>query len=158
MAIAVDGLRATRIESEARAPLPLVALTMLTVALTFAVSALLLGQLHINYTESGGSVLGKIHPAPYLLTVTLAIRLAPPPRRMRFLTGALTDHRGTIVFAWTVFSLLGYVAVNLRVPFSSLIDTFVFPIMMVLLLDGMNERSARQLALLIHAIYAANAV
>jgi hypothetical protein len=158
MAIAIDGLRATRIDSEARAPLLLVALTMLTIALTFAVSALLLGQLHINYTEAGGSLLTKIHPATYLLTLTLAIRLALQPRRMRFLIAALTDHRGTVVFAWTVLSLLGYVALNLRVPFSSLIDTFIFPIMMILLLDGINERSARQLALLIHAVYAANAV
>jgi hypothetical protein len=62
------------------------------------------------------------------------------------------------VFLWIVLSLLGYVALNLRVPFSSLVDTFLFPIMMLVLLDGVDERSAKSLALLLHAIFTVNAV
>jgi hypothetical protein len=158
MAIAVADIEARRVGSEAHAPLLLVSLTLTTIAVSFAVSSLLLIQLGINYAEAGGSLLAKIHPATYLLTLTLAIRFALQRDRLRFLVAAVSHHRGVIVFLWIVMSLLGYVALNLRVPFSSLVDTFLFPIMMFLLLDGIDERSARSAALLIHALYTANAV
>ena len=156
--LAVGWIAARRPTRADRAPLLLILLTFATVATAFAISSLALIRLGINYAEGGGSLLAKIHPATYLAAVALAARILLQPHPTRHLIAAAANHRGTMIFLWVVLSLLAYVVANLHVPLSSLIDTFLFPILMLLLLDGIDERSARLIALLIHAIYTANAL
>ena len=139
-------------------PLILGSLAFATVAVAFCVSAFALVRFGVNYAEAGGSLAAKIHPATYMLAMTLGLRIVLQPRPLRFLAGAAGEHRGAAIFLWILVTLLGYVVLNLHVPLSSLIDTFLFPIMMLLLLEGIDERNARRLALLIHAIFAVNGV
>ncbi|SED62302.1 hypothetical protein SAMN05444161_3608 [Rhizobiales bacterium GAS191] len=142
----------------ARAPLMLFGLTLATIAFAFTLSAFALAQFGINYGDPGGFLLAKIHPATYLVTASLLARLALHKHPTRFLIAAASRHRGATVFLWIVGSLIAYVAVNLRVPLSLLVDTFVFPILALILLDGIDETSARRLARLLHFIFAVNAV
>jgi hypothetical protein len=158
MEAVIPHAQASRVEGAARAPLLLAGLALLVVAISLGVSSLTLLKLGINYGEAGGSLAAKIHPATYLLAVALVTRIILQRHPARFLIEAGASHRGTMIFMWIVASLLAYAAVNLHVPLSSLIDTFIFPIMALLLLDGIDERNARLLAFLIHAIFAANAI
>jgi hypothetical protein len=115
-------------------------------------------RLGINYSEPGGFLLEKIHPATYLMAAALLARFALDSHPTRFLVTSIERHFGTTVLLWMVVSLIAYVVVNLHVPLSALIDTFIFPITALYLLDGIEERTARFLARFIHAVFAANAV
>jgi hypothetical protein len=154
----VAPLRAQAMRTKDAAPFLLIGLTFASVTLAFTLSALALIALGINYGESGGSLAAKIHPATYVLALALLVRIVSMEHPTRFLIAAAARHHGTMIFLWTVASLLAYTAVNLRVPLSSLVDTFVVPIMALLLLDGIDEKNAHLLARLIHTIYAANAL
>jgi hypothetical protein len=143
--------------AEARAPRTLLGLTLIAIASALALSPFALTRLGINYGDTGGSLAAKIHPATYVLVAALLARLILHKHPARSLIAAVFRHRGAAIFLWMVASLIAYVAVNLHLPLSSLLDTFLFPIMALILLDGIDEKSARLLARLVHAIYAANA-
>jgi hypothetical protein len=140
------------------APLLLLGLTLVAVTVTFVLSPFALERLGINYVETGGPLFEKIHPATYLMAMALLARLALERHPTRFLVAAMMRRRGATIFLWTVASLIAYAVANLHVPISLLVDTFVFPLLVLALLDGIDETSARLLARLIHVIFAANAV
>jgi hypothetical protein len=158
MRVAFPPAQTMRMGNTARSPLILAALTLSAVGTAFGLSSFALIRLGINYAEAGGSLAAKVHPATYVLAVALLARVLLQKHPTRFLIAAAARHQGATIFLWTVVTLLAYVAANLHVPLSSLVDTFVFPIMALVLLDGIDERNARLLARLIHAIFAANAV
>ena len=141
-----------------RPPFMLAALTVAACVVAFAISPFALVRLGINYSDTGGFLLEKIHPATYLMTAALFARLVLDAHPSRFLVAAIERHFGATILLWMVVTLIAYVVVNLHVPLSLVIDTFIFPILALFLLDGIDERTARLLAWLIHLIFAANAV
>ncbi|MFI5011311.1 MAG: VpsF family polysaccharide biosynthesis protein [Hyphomicrobiales bacterium] len=151
------GARAGETIGEARAPLLLSLLAVAAIAIAFAISPLMLLRLGVNYDETGGSLAAKIHPATYLLAATFLVRIFLEPRPARFLIAAAGRHGGAMAFLWAVVVLIAYAAVNLHLPLSPIVDTFLFPILALIVLDGVDEGNARLLARLVHAIYAANA-
>jgi len=114
-------------------------------------------QVGSSLIEEGPSFI-QVHPATYLLAMAVLARIVLQGRPTYFMIAAAARHRGAVVFLWIVTCLLAYVAANLHVPLSSLIDTFVFPIMALFLFDGIDEGNARRVAILIHMIFAANAI
>lgn len=136
----------------------LTALIGLTLLALFAVSNLLLTRLGIEYDTIGGSPLEKIHPATYLALVTFAWFLVARADPVGEIAGIVSYHKWLLLFLCTWLFLLGDIAFVQKTPFTAIVDTFLLPMLLAVLLLRVNERSAHGLALLIHGLLLANAL
>ena len=131
-------------------------LVVMTVAL-FGVSHLMLNMAGLHYEVPGGSIVEKIHPATWLAALALGLAVVESGHPLQWLNGVVARHKGLMLFAFATLALSWHLIVNQHAPFSGLIDTFVLPMMLVLLLEGVNGRQRDGLERVIHALMAVNA-
>ncbi len=132
--------------------------TALSVALAFAISHLMMGALGLAYEVSGGAAWQKIHPATYVGLLALALAAIASGDPVGFVERALRRHPGLAIFAATWALLFAQIAFVLRTPFTAIIDTFLLPMALLVLLPAMGEGRLRRLAWALHAFMAANAI
>ena len=133
-------------------------LTIVALVTLCAISPLTLAVNGIDYDTTGGSALAKIHPGTYLAFAALAARLCAAPHPWRTLQRLLLVQPGLLIYLTAVALLTIYVIVIARSPVTPLIDTFLLALVLTLLFEGLNERTARLLALMLVGIFAADAV
>jgi hypothetical protein len=134
------------------------ALTLAALVTLCVVSPLTLAVQGIDYDSAGGSALAKIHPGTYLAVLALATRLGAAPHPWRTLQRLLLAEPGLLIYLAALGLVALYVVVIARSPVTPLIDTFLLALILALLLDGIDERIARLLAIMMVAIFAADAV
>jgi hypothetical protein len=134
------------------------ALTIIALATLCAVSPLTLAVNGIDYDTAGGSALAKIHPGTYLAFAALAARLCATPHPWRTLQRLLLCQPGLLIYLAALGLLAIYVVVVAGSPVTPLIDTFLLALALTLLLEGIDERIARLLAIMIVGIFAADAL
>jgi hypothetical protein len=133
-------------------------LTALSLAVLFLVSGLMLNAMGITYDAGGGALWQKIHPASYVAFLALAClafaRLSPGA----FLDDVARYHKGSLVFLGMTLLLLVHVAFFVHAPIAAIVDTFLLPVALLLLLSRISEREASMLAVFVHAAMTANAL
>jgi hypothetical protein len=134
------------------------ALTIAALVILCAISPLTLAIYGVDYDTAGGSPLAKIHPGTYLAVIALAARLCAAPRPWRTLQRLLLTEPGLLIYLAALGLLAVYVVLVARSPVTPLIDTFLLALVLTLLLEGLDERIVRLLALMLVAIFAADAV
>jgi hypothetical protein len=132
-------------------------LTLLSIVVIFAVSPLVLGAVGINYETSAGSPFEKIHPGTFIAVLALGLRLASSPQPVRLLWHLMTTQIGLLLFISAYLFATVYTVLFLKVPQTPMIDTFLLPIIFTLLLQDLDERSARLLAVVLGGLLCANA-
>jgi hypothetical protein len=133
------------------------ALTIAALVTLCLVSPLTLAVQGIDYDTAGGSALAKIHPGTYLAVLALAVRLWAAPHPWRTLQRLLLAEPGLLIYLAALGLVAVYVVAIARSPVTPLIDTFLLAFILALLLDGLDERIARLLAIMMVAIFAADA-
>jgi hypothetical protein len=131
--------------------------TLISIVIFFAVSPLVLAKFGVNYETSGGSPIEKVHPGTFVAVLALALRLASSAHPIKLLWHLMTHQLGLFFFICTYFFATAYAALFLKVPFSPMVDTFLLPAVFALLLQDLDERSARFLALILGLLLCANA-
>jgi hypothetical protein len=116
------------------------------------VSPLTLAVYGIDYDTAGGRALAKIHLGTYLVFSALTTRLCAAAHPWPTLQRMLLVEPGRLIYLAALGLLAVYVIVVARSPVTPLIDTFLLAFMLALLLDGLNERIARLLAILLVGI------
>ncbi len=139
------------------ADLALLATVACVVAL-FGVSTLLLDKLGIPYTTSGGGVLAKVHPATFAALAALGCRCLASGHPARTGWRLLTRDRRLVVTIAAVTVAGTFATLVSRQPVSPLVDTFVLPLIVFVLLRDLDGAVLRALALVALAILLANAV
>jgi hypothetical protein len=134
------------------------ALTFASLAVLATISAFFLAAHGVDYDTAGGSALAKIHPGTYLATAALILRLAAAPHPVRTAERLLTREPGLLIYAAALGLLAVYVLAISRTPVTPLVDTFLLALIVTLLVEGVDERIARLLALMLVAIFAADAI
>src|SRR5947209_2653792 len=134
------------------------ALTIAALVILCAVSPLTLAVYGVDYDTTGGSALAKIHPGTYLAIMALAARLCAAPHPWRTLQRLLLSEPGLLIYLAALGLLAVYVLVVARSPVTPLIDTFLLALVLTLLIEGLDERIARLLAILLVGIFAVDAV
>ena len=134
------------------------ALTIAAIGTLCAISPLTLAVKGIDYDTAGGSALAKIHPGTYLAFAALAVRLCARPNPWRTLQRLLLVEPGLLIYLAALGLLAVYVIALARSPVTPLIDTFLLGLILTLLLEGLDERVARLLAIMLVGIFAAAAV
>lgn len=135
-----------------------VALTVLTVLAIMLVSNLTLTALGIPYEIEGGSPLTKIHPATYLASMAMAAFLFVPGNPFIALDDIVRRHRGLLLFLISWFYMLIHISIVLRGPFTNIVDTFLLPPFLIILLARLKENLLHRLALILHVIFVVNAL
>jgi hypothetical protein len=133
-------------------------LTGLSVVSLFAVSSMMLTMIGIDYETAGGSPLTKIHPATYLALAAVAAWVVTGLNVGAILDDILTHHKGTVVFlgGWTI--LLLHIVLVQKTPITMVLDTFLLPMLLLLLLVRISEGGIRMLAIAIHVLMITNAL
>jgi hypothetical protein len=132
------------------------ALLFLSVTLIFLVSPMALFDFGFSYGDSGGSFIQKIHPGTWI--AALALICAAVGRGNPLTTfDAIIAQKGLAVFLATWLLVFIYSAFVQKAPATPLVDTFLLPIILFLLVEEASEKQKRALSLLIHLIMTANA-
>ena len=133
------------------------ALALIIVSL-LTISGLALTELGWNYGEAGGSALEKMHPGTLLAVATLLMAAAARGNPLTAFLAAFEGQPGIIVYFAGILVLMAHAAFVAGLPFTVFIDTFVLPAIIFLLFQDMPEERRRRLALLVHALFAINAM
>ncbi len=139
------------------ADLALVA-TALAVAGLFAISPVTLEAAGIAYMTSGGSLLSKVHPSTLLAAIALILRCLAGRRPLHTAWRLATSDTGvTLMLAAFAVTALDATLIA-HTPMTPLIDTFVLPVLVYLLLRDLNPIVLRWMALLVGLVICANGV
>ena len=134
------------------------ALTGLAVLMLHLLSAMVLYRFGLNYESTGGSFVEKVHPASWLVFITFGLALLGSGNPLRYLDRVLARQPGTVIFLATWLLLLVHIIFFQKMPFTPIIDTFLMPMVLLVLLRALSEQAKGNLARLMHLIYFANAL
>ena len=134
------------------------AMTGLSIVLMLTVSSMALFAFGLNYEATGGSFLEKVHPGSWLVFVTLGLLMMGHGNPLRFLDGVIARQPGMLVFFLTWVLLLLQITLVQKVPFTPIIDTFLMPMALFILIKSLSRPACTRIAWAMHVIFAANAV
>ena len=124
----------------------------------FALSPVTLEGFGISYVTSGGGVLTKVHPSTLIAVLALVLRCLSTQRPLRTAWRLATDDAG-VVLLLGAFAIAVFYALRIaHTPFTPLIDTFVLPALVFLLLRDIDPTIRRALAIIVGLLFCANAV
>lgn len=133
-------------------------IALLIVALMLSVSPMALNALGWNYDGLGGAGPTRFHPASYLtvlLFIFIALRDGNP---LASVISALGHDFRLALFAivWVVVFYHG--VANQDLPAAGLIDTFLMPVLMVMIFHRLGALTRTRIEMVMHALLAANAL
>ena len=134
------------------------ALTGLSVVLMHLLSAMALYHFGLNYESTGGSFIEKVHPGSWLVFITFILAMLGSGNPLRYLDRVLARQPGTMVFLVTWLLLLLHIIFFQKMPFTPIIDTFLMPMLLLVLLRALSEQAKGTLARIMHLIYFVNAL
>ncbi len=139
------------------ADLALFATAACVVAL-FSISTLLLDKLGVPYTTSGGGLVAKFHPATFAAVAAFGFRCLATTSPVRTGWRLLTRDRRLVVTLAAIVVAGVFATFVSKQPVSPLVDTFVLPLIVFVLLRDLDVVVLRRLALVVLAIMLANAM
>lgn len=128
------------------------------VALLFAVSGGMLWLVGYNYDGLTGNPATKIHPSTYLLVLVFAWRACTYGNPVGYMV-AIADRRpASTLMAVMSIVLLVVVIARQRPGMAGMIDTFVAPALLVMMLGEDDDKTFARMQTVVHAIMTANAL
>ena len=123
----------------------------------FAVSPIALEARGIAYIDAGGGFFSKFHPATPIAVAAFALRCLAARRPVHVAWRLLTGDPGVLLLlAGTTVAAFSAAFVD-KTPVTPLVDTFVLPGLVFLLLRDLDRRAATWLAALVALVLVANA-
>lgn len=122
----------------------------LAIVLLLCVSSSLLTNFHIHYVTSGGIFLEKVHAATYLVFLAFALQLLRHGNPVRAFLSRLSGIKLTLVLLLVWLALFAQL-VFLKRPFTPIIDTFLLPPMIYIVMQPLSRQEKQILALVFHA-------
>jgi hypothetical protein len=125
-------------------------LMLCAVIVTFTISSSMLTTWHIHYLTSGGSFIEKLHPATYLTFAAFGLLLIRHGNPIGELNRILSDAKLLFLYFFCWLFLLVQVVVLDR-PFTVIIDTFLLPVVLCLVIWQLSPSQRRPLVFAFHA-------
>ncbi|WP_246679380.1 VpsF family polysaccharide biosynthesis protein [Mesorhizobium sp. B2-6-2] len=130
----------------------------IAVLLLFSVSGGMLWLAGYNYDGLQGSPLSKIHPSTYLFVLAFVWRSCTFGNPVGYAVYVANKRPATTLMAVISTVLLFVVILRQRPGMAGMIDTFVAPALIVLLLSEDDEKTFAWLQAVIHVVMTANAL
>lgn len=131
--------------------------TFAAVVGTFAISPIALEARGIDYIDAGGGILSKVHPSTPIALFAFLLRCLAARRPVHLAWRLVTDDAGVLLLlAGTVVAAI-FAAVVDKTPVTPLVDTFILPGLVFVLLRDLDRRTLDRLAALVALVLVANA-
>jgi hypothetical protein len=150
--------------SDGRAPvltqlldLAIVGSVTLSVVCIFSISTTMLTHWGVHYLSSGGNFYEKIHPATYLAVLAFGLMLIRHADPIAEIVRTFSGARLVLVYLFCWLCLLIQM-VTLGRPFTVIIDTFMLPLLLVLVIWKLTPRQKLPVVLALHAAILINIV
>ncbi|KRB23403.1 VpsF family polysaccharide biosynthesis protein [Mesorhizobium sp. Root172] len=128
------------------------------VALLFAISGGMLWLVGYNYDGLTGNPATKIHPSTYLLILVFAWRACTFGNPVGYMVAVADRRPASALMAVMSIVLLVVVIARQRPGMAGMIDTFVAPALLVMMLAEENEKTFARMQTVVHAIMTVNAL
>jgi hypothetical protein len=152
-----DAARRSARVSGAAGRLAVNALVYLSICMLFLISEQRLKAWGVNYEDPGGNPLSKVHPGTWAIFAAFGLAALRSGNPVSFLN-KLGRWGGLSIFFGVWSMLLVVIVVFEKTPFTPIIDSFLLPMVIFAIAVERIGPKARSVALLIHALLAANAV
>ncbi|WP_322415316.1 VpsF family polysaccharide biosynthesis protein [Mesorhizobium huakuii] len=129
-----------------------------TVALLFAISGGMLWLVGYNYDGLTGNPATKIHPSTYLLVLVFAWRACTFGNPVGYMVAVADRRPASTLMAVISIVLLVVVVARQRPGMAGMIDTFVAPALLVMLLAEDDDRTFARMQTVVHGIMTVNAL
>ncbi|UZE47491.1 VpsF family polysaccharide biosynthesis protein [Rhodopseudomonas sp. P2A-2r] len=126
------------------------ALMLLAAVSMFAMSSAMLTNWKIHYLTNGGGFYEKLHPATYAVVLASLLLLVRNGDPVGEINRTLSQSRLVLVYLFSWLALLVQMFVLER-PFTIIIDTFLLPVILCLVIWRISDRQKRLLVWAIHA-------
>lgn len=126
--------------------------------LLMTISPLALVSFGLSYEETGGSPLEKIHPATLLAAVLVAAAAASAGNPLTWALRRIDQSPALLPYLVVIVLLVLHATRVVHLPFTHFIDTFVLPVLILLLFRDMSPRRARLQSHIVHLVMLANAI
>jgi hypothetical protein len=126
------------------------ALMLGAVIVTFTISPAMLTNWHIHYLTAGGIFIEKVHPATYLTFAAFGLLLIRHGNPVGELSRMLSEAKLLLLYLFCWLFLLAQVVVLDR-PFTVIIDTFLLPVVLCLVIWQLTPSQRRPLVWAFHA-------
>lgn len=135
------------------------AISLLTIAMVaiFTLSGSVLTNLKIHYLTAGGNFLEKLHPATFLTFMATSLLLMRHGDPIGEINRAFSDAKLLLVHLFCWFALLIQMFVLDR-PFTVIIDTFLLPVLLCLLIWRLTPQQRKPLIWALHSTMLLNIV
>lgn len=127
----------------------IVALMLLAVIATFTLSAAMLTNWNVHYLTAGGNFYEKLHPATYLTLLAFGLLLIRNSDPVGELDRMFSEAKLVIVYLMCWLLLLVQMFVLER-PFTVIIDTFLLPVVLCLLIWQLTPAQRKPLVWAVH--------
>ena len=126
------------------------ALMLVAVASMFAVSSAMLTNWKIHYLTNGGGFYEKLHPATYAVLLASLLLLMRNGDPIGEINRTLSQSKSVLVYLFCWLCLLAQMFVLER-PFTVIIDTFLLPVLLCLVIWRLSAQQKKWLVWAIHA-------
>lgn len=135
--------------------LGILSFTALAIIATLTISSAMLTHWKIQYVTAGGSFYEKLHPATYFTVLALGLILFRTGNPVRELVRIVIGSPTTLFYLICWLMLLAQV-ILLKRPFTAVVDTFLLPLLLAIVIWETSTSSRRLLAWLLHALILLN--
>lgn len=129
-----------------------------TVVLLFSISGGMLWLVGYNYDGLTGNPATKIHPSTYLLVLVFAWRACTFGNPIGYMVAVADRRPASTLMAVISIVLLVIVIARQRPGMAGMIDTFVAPALLVMMLGEDDEKTFARMQTVVHAIMTVNAL
>jgi len=129
-----------------------------TVALLFSISGGMLWLVGYNYDGLTGNPATKIHPSTYLLVLVFAWRACTFGNPVGYMVAVADRRPASTLMAVISIVLLVVVVARQRPGMAGMVDTFVAPALLVMMLAEDDEKTFARMQTVVHAIMTVNAL
>jgi hypothetical protein len=122
----------------------IVGLMLLATITTLTLSAAMLTNWNIHYVTTGGNFYEKLHPATYFALLALCLLLARNGDPIGEIDRMFSDAKLVLLYLLSWFALLIQMLVLER-PFTAIIDTFLLPVVLCLIVWRLSPQQRKPL-------------
>ncbi len=131
--------------------------TFAAVVVMFAVSPIALETRGIAYIDTGGGLFSKFHPATSIAAIAFLMRCLAARRPVHVAWRLTTGDAGVLLLLVSVAVAGIFAQLVDKTPVTPLVDTFILPALVFVLLRDLDRRAATWLAALVALVLVVNA-
>jgi O-antigen ligase len=149
--VSAPRLRPPRAQANLSIEWAVIGMTAMAILAIGTISPPLLTALHVNYAATGGNILEKMHPATYFAFLAFALLLLRGGDPIGELSRIVGSTRLLLIYFFSCV-LIVFQSVVLKRPFTGVVDAFLLPAVLCLVIWSLTPAQRRPLVWVVHFV------